>query len=148
HWIGKKLGPYLIQRELASGGMGRVFAAVRSDGEFDISVAIKILRAGIDTPEGRRRFHLERQTLASLTHPNIARLLDGGVVEGLPYFVMEYVDGLPIDDYCAQHSLGLHERLNLMLTICDAVAATHYNLIIHRDIKPSNILVTEEGVPK
>jgi serine/threonine protein kinase len=147
-WIGKQLGSYEIARELPAGGMGRVFEAKRIDGAYENTVAIKILRAGIDTPEGRRRFSAERQIVAALQHPHIAHLIDGGVIDGLPYFVMEYVDGLPIDAYCAKNKLGIAARLKLFVSVCAAVEFAHRQLVVHRDIKLENVLITAEGSPK
>ena len=112
-------------------------------------VAIKLIKRGMDTDAVLQRFRHERQILASLEHPNIARLLDGGTTgDGLPYFVMEYVDGEPIDDYCRARQLSLDQRLRLFREVCAAVSYAHQHLVVHRDIKPSNILVTTDGVPK
>jgi serine/threonine protein kinase/tetratricopeptide (TPR) repeat protein len=142
----RRIGPYRVLRELGRGGMGVVYLAERSDGEFRRQVAIKLLRASPDAEELHRRFLAERQILASLNHPNIAQLLDGGTTEGqLPYLVMEHVDGLPITTYCDRHGLDVAARLRLFTSVCDAVQAAHQNLVIHRDLKPSNILVTESG---
>ncbi|MEO1202661.1 MAG: serine/threonine-protein kinase, partial [Pseudomonadota bacterium] len=145
----KRVANYEIERLIGEGGMGDVFLASRADGAFEQKVAIKIL--GVRRP-GRdlvNRFRAERQILASLEHPNIARLIDGGETEaGIPYLVMEYVDGKPVDVYCDENKLGLRARLRLFLKICAAVQHAHQNLIIHRDIKPSNILVTSDGEPK
>jgi len=146
---GHRVGPYQLQNCLGRGGMGSVYAAERADREFDRKVAIKFVRRGMDTMEILRRFRTERQVLASLDHPNIARLIDGGSTpEGLPYLVMEFVEGRPIDQYCETHRLTVTERLTLFRSVCAAVQYAHRNLIIHRDIKPSNILVTKDGVPK
>jgi len=129
--------------------MGVIFLAERDDDEYRQRVAIKVLKRGMDTEDVLRRFRRERQTLARLVHPNIARLLDGGATEdGRPYFVMEYIDGRPIDWYCDDHALPIDERLRLFLQICRAVRFAHSNLVVHRDLKPGNILVTAEGVPK
>ena len=147
-WIGRQLGAYRLLCELSEGGMGRVFEAVRADGQFDSKVAIKILRADIDTEQGRRRFDAERNILAALNHPAIARIFDGGVVDGLPYFVMEYVDGKPIDEYCRSHALPLRERVQLVIDVCRAVEHAHQQLIVHRDLKPGNILVSDTLGPK
>ncbi|MGH9971980.1 MAG: protein kinase domain-containing protein [Pyrinomonadaceae bacterium] len=147
--IGKRLGAYRIERELGRGGMGSVYLAVRADDEFRKQVAIKLIKRGMDTDFIVRRFRNERQILASLDHPNIARLLDGGSTEdGLPYFVMEYVEGQPIYGYCDDHKLSIIDRLKLYREVCAAVHYAHQNLVIHRDLKPSNILVTASGVPK
>jgi serine/threonine-protein kinase len=147
--IGQKIGVYLIEKELGKGGMGAVYLAERADEQFQKQVAIKLIKRGFDTDEIIRRFRHERQILAAFDHPNITRLLDGGATEnGLPYLVMDYVDGLPLTSYCAEKQFSINERLNLFLQICSAVTYAHQNLIIHRDIKPSNILVTADGTPK
>jgi serine/threonine-protein kinase len=147
--IGRHIGPYRVVKELGRGGMGAVYLAVRDDDEFKKSVAIKILRPGMDSGDIVRRFRNERQILASIDHPHISRLLDGGSTEeGLPYFVMEYVDGKPIDEYCDTERLSIAERLGLFRQVCAAVHFAHQNLVIHRDLKPGNILVTPDGVPK
>ena len=143
---GKNVGAYRILRELGSGGMGTVFLAERADGQFEQYVALKLIRLGMSSSDVLRRFQSERQILARLQHPHIARLLEGGVSdEGLPYFTMDYVEGLPIDVYCDKHHLAIEERLSLFLEVCSAVQYAHRNLVVHRDLKPSNILVTEEG---
>jgi serine/threonine protein kinase len=147
-WIGRELGPYRIEKELSHGGMGRVFKAYRIDGQFDQHVAVKILRDDIDTDEARRRFGIEKRIAGGLDHPNIAHILDGGVSNGLPYIIMEFVDGEPIDEYCGKHGITLRQRLELILKICEAVDHAHQRLIVHRDLKPSNILVTADGNPK
>ncbi|MFN2386221.1 MAG: protein kinase [Thermoanaerobaculia bacterium] len=145
-WVGRKVGPYEIVRPLGRGGMGLVFLARRADEEFRRQVAIKLLRGVLPSEEILRRFRAERQTLANLAHPNIARLLDGGrTSDGLPYLVLEYVEGEPIDAYCESRQLSVDERLRLFRTVCDAVQQAHRNLVIHRDLKPGNILVTAEG---
>ena len=147
--IGRRIGSYKIVRELGRGGMGSVYLAVRADDEFQKRVAIKLIKRGMDTDYIIRRFRNERQILASLDHPFIARLLDGGTTEdGLPYFVMEYVEGQPLHYYCDAHKLSVTERLNLFRKVCSAVHYAHQNLIIHRDLKPSNILVSADGTPK
>lgn len=144
----ERLGPYKIVRMLGEGGMGAVYLAERDDDEFLQQVAIKVARGLLD-PERVRQFRTERQILAWLEHPNIARLLDGGTTaDGLPYLVMEHVEGQPIDDYCNEARLDVTARLRLFLDVCDAVSHAHRSLIVHRDIKPSNIMVTGEGVPK
>ena len=146
---GRRIGPYRTVHLLGHGGMGSVYLAERADGQFDQQVALKLLRTGFDTEERTRRFLAERQILATLTHPNIARLLDGGVAEaGQPFFVMEYVDGRPLGQYCDAHRLSIQERLRLFVTVCRAVQYAHRNLIVHRDLKPSNILVTDGGTVK
>ena len=146
---GVHIGAYRLIREIGRGGMGAVWLAERADGQFYQQVAIKLLHAGSENEEVIRRFRHERQILASLDHSNIARLLDGGTTEdGRPYFVMEYIEGLPIDQYCRQHQLSVDDRLRLFRTVCAAVHYAHQNLVIHRDLKPSNIAVTEDGTPK
>jgi serine/threonine-protein kinase len=147
--IGRHIGPYRITGEIGRGGMGAVYLAVRDDEQYQKQVAIKLVKRGMDTDAVIRRFRNERQILAQLEHPNIARLIDGGTTEdGLPYFVMEYVEGLPIDAYCDSHKLSTDERLKLFRAACSAVQFAHQNLVIHRDLKPNNIMVTAEGVPK
>lgn len=142
----KTVGPYRLIRQLGRGGMGQVFLAVRDDEAFKRYVAIKIIRRGMDTQDILIRFRVERQILASLTHPNIAHLLDGGATdEGLSYFVMEYVDGVPINRYCNENRLSLENRLKLFVKVAAAVHYAHQNLIVHRDLKPANILVTTDG---
>ena len=149
NYEGKEFGHYRIIREIGRGGMGAVFLAERSDGEFNQQVALKIVRRSFVDSELSRRFRQERQILASLNHPNIARLLDGGVsADNESFLAMEYVEGERIDDYCQKNNLSTEERLNLFLAVCHAVAYAHQNLVVHRDIKPSNILVTAEGTPK
>jgi serine/threonine protein kinase/tetratricopeptide (TPR) repeat protein len=149
YWIGKQIGAYQIVEELGVGGMGEVFRAFRADDQYRKEVAIKLVRIGADADRVISRFKHERQILAGLDHPNIARLLEGGTTEeGIPYVVMELIDGQPIDDYCNTRKLGTTERLSLFLEVCSAVQYAHQRLIVHRDIKPSNILVTSEGVPK
>ncbi len=145
----RAVGHYRILEELGRGGMGEVLKAVRSDDEYEKVVAIKLLRRGMDTEEIVRRFRHERQILAHLDHPNIAELFDGGTTgDGLPYFVMEYVEGIPIDRYCDRHRLGIRQRLELFRKVCSAVHFAHQNLVVHRDLKPGNILVTADGEPK
>ena len=144
----ERLGPYRLVRMLGEGGMGAVYLAERDDDEFLQQVAIKVVRGLLD-PERVRQFRTERQILAWLEHPNIARLLDGGTTgDGLPYLVMEHVEGAPIDRYCDQARLDVAARLRLFLTVCDAVSHAHRSLIVHRDIKPGNILVTDDGQVK
>ena len=146
---GEHVGPYRLLRELGSGGMGTVFFAERADGEFEQQVAIKLVRGGARGGHIVERFRSEMRMLARLEHPNIARLIDGGsTASGVPYFVMEYVDGEPIDRYCDRLRLSTRARLELFGLVCDAVESAHRRLIVHRDLKPSNILVTEEGTPK
>src|SRR5579864_1896858 len=146
---GKTIGPYRIVSKIGQGGMGTVYKAVRADDQFQQQVAIKLLNRGMDTSFIVRRFRNERQILASLDHPNIARLLDGGATaDSLPYFVMEYIDGVPLHEWCDAHRLSITERLKLFRKVCAAVHYAHQNLIVHRDLKPSNILVNAEGQPK
>jgi serine/threonine protein kinase len=146
---GKRIGPYVVVRKLGEGGMGAVYLAQRADETYEKQVAIKLIRRSIDNPELLRRFYNERQILAQLDHPNIARLLDGGTTDdGVPYYVMEYVDGQPLLEHCDQKSLSNAARLKIFRIICEAVQHAHQNLIIHRDLKPNNILVSQEGTPK
>ncbi|MCH9694118.1 MAG: serine/threonine-protein kinase [Gammaproteobacteria bacterium] len=146
---GEMIGPYRVLRLLGSGGMGMVYLAERADGQFDQKVAIKVGRHRLVDPQTEMRLKAERQILADLDHPNIARLFDGGTTpDGVPYLVMEYVDGVRIDLYCDLHRLGIDARLKLFQTICSTVHYAHQNLVIHRDIKAANILVTDEGAPK
>ena len=144
----ERLGPYRVVSMLGEGGMGAVYLAERDDDEFLQQVAIKVVRGLLD-PERVRQFRNERQILAWLEHPNIARLLDGGTTDdGLPYLVMEYVQGVPIDCHCDARRLTVADRLRLFLVVCGAVSHAHRSLIVHRDIKPTNILVTDAGAPK
>lgn len=146
---GQDLGPYRLEKRIGRGGMGQVFLAVRRDGAFDRKVALKLLRPGLNTDELLRRLHTERQILARLQHPHIAQMLDGGSTPwGDPYFTMEYVDGLPITQFCDANHKGVKERLALFRTVCAAVHYAHQNLVVHRDLKPSNILVTADGTVK
>lgn len=143
---GEGLGPYRIIEEVGKGGMGLVYLAERDDGQFEQQVAIKVLRSDGLSDVGVQRFLLERQVLATLSHPSIARVFDGGMLDDdRPYLVMEYVEGEPITAYCDQHRLSIRERLQLFTSVCDAVQHAHRNLVVHRDLKPSNILVTAEG---
>jgi non-specific serine/threonine protein kinase/serine/threonine-protein kinase len=148
--VPRRIGPYRILRELGSGGMGTVYEAARDDEHFQQRVAVKLIRRGLDSDHDiLRRFHNERQILASLNHPNIARLFDGGTTEdGRPYFAMEYVEGSPVDEFCASAGLDTIARLRLFRTVCAAVAYAHQNLVVHRDLKPSNIVVTTDGTVK
>ncbi|MDZ7720223.1 MAG: serine/threonine-protein kinase [Balneolaceae bacterium] len=143
------IGPYRLIRKIGSGGMGHVYLAVRNDKQFERFVALKVIRKGVISDDVLTRFYEERQILASLNHPNIARLFDGGTTEDdLPWFAMEFVEGTPVTDYCKRHQSTLEERLDLFLEICSAVQYAHQNLIVHRDLKPANILITEAGRPK
>jgi serine/threonine protein kinase len=140
---------YRLIELIGQGGMGDVYRAERADGQYDQRVAIKFVRAGLDTSAILERFRNERQVLASLDHPNIARLFDGGTSEeGIPYLVMELIEGTPIDHYCDLQKLTISERLQLFLQVASAVQYAHQHLVIHRDIKPGNILVTKAGIPK
>ncbi|MBN2448404.1 MAG: serine/threonine protein kinase [Phycisphaerae bacterium] len=146
--IGRHIGPYEIKRQIGGGGMGNVYLAARVD-DFKQTVALKLIKRGMDTDAILHRFRNERQVLAALKHPNVARLLDGGTTnDGLPYFVMEFVEGRPIDEYCDQHKLTTVERLRLFQQVCAAVHFAHQNTVIHRDLKPANILVSEDGLVK
>ena len=146
---GQRIGSYRIIREIGRGGMAVVYLAVRADDAYRKRVAIKLVKDCADLEEIRRRFRNERQTLASLDHPNIVKLLDGGATEdGSPYLVMDYVEGMPITEYCDTRQLSITERLELFQIVCGAVHHAHQNLVIHRDLKPGNILVTGEGTPK
>lgn len=146
--IGKTIGSYRLVELLARGGMGDVYVAERHS-DFEQRVAIKLLRPDLISPTAIRRFHFERQVLARLEHPNIARLLDGGTTDdGMPYLVMELIDGVAIDRYCDEHLLTTRQRLELFIELCGALSAAHQNLVIHRDLKPGNILVDRSGVPK
>jgi serine/threonine protein kinase/Tfp pilus assembly protein PilF len=147
--VGKLVGAYRIEKEIGRGGMGAVYLAVRADEHFQKRVAIKLLRRGLENETVISRFQNERQILADLEHPSIARLIDGGTTEsGLPYFVMEYVEGSPVNRFCAEQNLVVAERLKLFREVCAAVEYAHEHCIVHRDIKPSNILVTKAGTPK
>jgi len=147
--VGQRIGPYEVVREIGRGGIGSVFLAHRADDEYQKQVAIKVVRSGLATSEVLRRFRSERQILANLDHPNIARLLDGGTTEtGAPYVVMDYVEGILVDEYSNRSALSIEDRLRLFRKICAAVHYAHQNLVVHRDIKPGNILVTAHGEPK
>jgi len=147
--VGQRIGPYEIVREIGHGGMGTVFLAARADESFDKQVALKLIKRGMDSDSIIKRFLMERQILANLDHSNIARLIDGGTTEdGLPYFVMEYIEGKTITRYCDEHKLNTLARLKLFGQVCEAVQFAHQNLIVHRDLKPSNINVTADGTPK
>jgi serine/threonine-protein kinase len=149
NFTGQQIGNYKIIEEIASGGMGTVFLAKRCDGVFEQKVALKIIKPGLSTIPIIRRFQHERQILANLQHPNIAKLFDGGVTEDKrPFFTMEYVDGIPIDEYCDSQKLNIEQRLKLFIKVCETVQYAHNNLVIHRDLKPSNILIQKEGTIK
>ena len=146
---GKRIAAYEIVEEIATGGMGAVYHAVRADGEYRQQVALKIVRAELGADFTSVRFKAERQILANLDHPNIAKILDGGTTsEGVPYLVMELIDGVPITDYCYSKKLSIEARLEIFRMVCSAVHYAHQNLVVHRDLKPSNVLVTAAGVPK
>ncbi|MBL8271040.1 serine/threonine-protein kinase [Steroidobacter sp.] len=146
---GQLIGPYRVMRSLGQGGMGEVFLAERADAQFRQHVAIKLVRRGLLSRHVQGRLRQERQILASLDHPNIARLYDGGTTDdGTPYIVMEYIDGEPLDLYCDRRRLTIEQRLRLFIIVCSAVHRAHQGLVVHRDLKPSNILVTPEGAPK
>ncbi|MCC7054702.1 MAG: serine/threonine protein kinase [Gemmatimonadaceae bacterium] len=148
-YVGARLGAYEIGAHIGSGGMGTVHSAVRADDQYRARVAVKFLRRSAESAVAIRRFRAERQILASLQHPNIATLLDGGVTpDGLPYFVMEHIDGEPITLWCDARSLDVPARLALFLQVCSAVSAAHQKLVVHRDLKPGNILVTTDGTVK
>jgi len=144
----QRLGPYRILGELGAGGMGSVFKATRDDDAYQMIVAIKIIRANLAHTQLEARFRAERQILAQLEHPYIARLIDGGTHDGLPYIVMEYIEGQPIDQYVKHHKLSTKDRLILFRKVCEAVQHAHQRLIVHRDLKPGNILVLPDGTPK
>jgi len=146
---GHRIDAYRVIREVGRGGMGSVFLAARAEGDFEGQFALKIIRRGMDTEEVVQRFRAERRILTRLEHPNIARILDGGTTgDGRPYFVMEHVEGRPIDEFCDAEALSIPARLELFLDVCSAVHFAHQNLVVHRDLKPANILVTRAGVPK
>lgn len=148
-YLGKRIGPYRLIEHLGSGGMSYVFLAERDDGHFKQRVALKLIKRGMESEQILQRFRSERQILSRLDHPNIARLLDGGLTgDGMPYFTMEYVQGTPIDQYCDQHRLSLNDRLALFGDVCRAVQYAHTNLVIHRDLKPGNIFVSVDGTVK
>jgi len=148
-FAGRRAGAWRLLREIGHGGMGVVWEAERADGQFEQLAAIKLLRASLYSDRDQRRFREERQILASLNHPCIARLLDGGMLEdGSPFLVMEYIEGEPIDQWCERNQLDLRQRMELCLEVCAAVEYAHSHLIIHRDLKPANIFVTADGSPK
>ncbi len=147
--VGRHIGPYRVLSEIGHGGMGAVYRAVRDDDQYQKQVAIKLLREGTGSELVIERFKAERQILANLEHPNIARLIDGGTTEeGWQYFTMECVDGEPIDRHCDSHNLSTQQRLELFVTVCSTVQYAHQRLVVHRDLKPSNILVTQDRMPK
>ena len=147
--VNQRIGSYQVVRRVGRGGMATVYLATRADDQYRKYVAIKVVSPGLGNPDLLRRFRNERQTLAALDHPNIVKLLDGGSTEdGMPYLVMDYVEGTPIDAYCDAHKLETEERIRLFLPVCSAVSYAHQRLVIHRDLKPPNILVTTDGTPK
>ena len=147
--VGRRIGPYVVEKEIGQGGMGTVYLAFRDDDEFRQRVAIKVVNRDMHSEFGLTRFRRERQLLADLQHPHIARLLDGGTTsDGLPYFAMEYLEGEAITVYCRRKGLGVRARLELFLPVCSAVQYAHGQLVIHRDLKPGNILVDQDGIPK
>ncbi len=147
--VGSRIGAYRIVREIGRGGMGAVYLAARTDDAYHKDVALKVLKRGMDSEFFITRFRQEREILARFEHPNIARLIDGGTTpDGLPYLVMEYVDGVPLDRYCAEHRLDVRRRLVLFLNVCSAVEYAHRRLVVHRDLKPAHALVTADGTPK
>ncbi|HLY99404.1 MAG TPA: serine/threonine-protein kinase, partial [Candidatus Angelobacter sp.] len=148
-FLGTRIGTYKLVERIGDGGMGMVYRAERDDQQFTQVVAVKLVRAGLHDPELLKRLRTERQILALLEHPHIARLLDGGITAGgQPYIVMEYIEGARITDYCKSKNLNIKQRLALFRQICSAVHYAHQRLVVHRDIKPSNILVARDGAPK
>ncbi len=148
-WLGRRVGNYRLVSLIARGGMGQVYAAEREDGQFEQQVAVKLMREGLSDEAFVARFKAERQILASLEHPNLAKVLDGGITEeGVPYFVMERVAGVPIDAYCQERGLSIDATLALFRSVCQVVHYAHRRGVVHRDLKPSNILVTDDGVVK
>jgi eukaryotic-like serine/threonine-protein kinase len=147
--VGRRVGHYRVEAKLGEGGMSTVYLARRADDSYQQMVALKVLGFGAERADLSTRFRAERQILASLDHPGIARLLDGGTADdGRPYLVMEYIEGAPLDQYCDRHRLGIDARIDLFRRVCAAVQYAHQNLVVHRDIKPSNILVDAGGVPR
>ena len=145
----RRIGPYVLEKELGEGGMGSVYLASRADEQFEKKVAIKLIRSGLGAKALIQRFYTERQILAGLEHPNITRLLDGGMTDdGQPYLVMDYVDGIRLDSYCDDRKLTIRQRLELFLKVCAAVSYAHRSLVVHRDLKPGNIMVAADGEPK
>lgn len=145
----KRIGPYRLIRTISTGGMGHVYLAVRDDDQFERFVALKVIRKELVSEDLLSGFYEERQILASLNHPNIARLFDGGTTEdGIPWFAMEYIEGQPITEYCRLHNASTGQKIDLFLSVCGAVQYAHQNLVIHRDLKPANILITAGGAPK
>ena len=148
-WAGRRLGAFRLTRPIGAGGMGAVWLAERVDGAFEQLVAVKLLHPSLIGSTSKERFESERNTLAQLEHPYIARIIDGGTtIDGIPFFVTAWVEGVRIDDYCDRHSLSLTKRLRLFCRVCEPVQYAHQRLIIHCDLKASNILVTSDGSPK
>src|SRR5579864_4646036 len=144
-----RLGPYRMINEIGRGGMGAVYLAERDDGQFEQRVAIKVIKRGMDTAALLERFFAERRILARLTHPGITRVFDGGMTpDGRPYVVMEFVEGEPVAEYCRRRALSVDARLQMIISVCDAVEYAHRNLVLHRDIKSGNVLVDAQGAPK
>ncbi len=147
--VGERIGVYRVVKEIGRGGMGSVYLALRDDEEYTKEVALKIVKRGMNTAAVLRRFRDERQILANLDHPFIARMFDGGTTpDGVPFFAMEYVEGRPVDVFCRENALDVKSRCRLFLNVLEAVAYAHRNLIVHGDLKPANIFVTQEGMPK
>ena len=147
--IGRRVGAWQLVEVIGGGGMGQVYLGERADGQYVQRVAIKLMREGLERASLVSRFKAERQILASLDHPNLAKVLDGGITDdGVPYFVMELVSGQPVDAYCDAHDLSVAQRLALFRTVCQVVHYAHLRGVIHRDLKPANILVTPDGVVK
>ncbi len=148
-FIGMEIGKYRVEEKIGDGGMAVVYSATRIDNQFEQRVAIKFIKRGMDTDEIIKRFKIEQQALAGLDHPYIAKIIDGGTTDnGLPYFIMELIEGEPIDKYCTTKNLSITEKLELFQKVCSAVQYAHKNLIVHRDIKPGNIFITQDGTPK
>ena len=144
-----RIGPYRVVREIGRGGMGTVYEGRRADAQFEQRVAIKVVKRGMDTDAVLRRFYAERQILARLQHPHIARLFDGGITaDGRPYFVMEYLEATALTAHCDARALSVHARIDLFIVVCDAVEYAHSHLVLHRDLKPANIVVDASGAPK
>jgi len=146
---GTEISVFVLEKVLGRGGMSAVYLGRRTDGQVEQSVAIKVIRRGMDSSAILARFQTERQALAALEHPNIARFIDAGATEsGRPYLVMEFVDGLPIDQYCDKNELTIDARVDLFCRVCEAVQHAHSRLVVHRDLKPSNILISQDGQVK
>lgn len=147
--VPERIGDYKVIRVVGQGGMGTVYEALRETESFKQKVALKVIKRGMNNDIILKRFRLEQQILATLEHPNIGRFLDGGkTAENLPFYAMEFIEALPIDEYCRQNNVSLTEKVELFRKVCSAVSYAHTNLIVHRDLKPSNIIVTQDGIPK